>query len=87
MLTYSRILSCFCLLSAVSAGLFSNCGKMSSTCTTPSSVDTADYLGLSAADKAAKIMENVLDDTTSADYYSSLQMSGLMTEKMCPTFT
>jgi len=87
MLSYSRIISSCFLLSSVSAGWFSNCGKMSSTCTTSSSVDTTDYLGLSAADKAAKIMENVLEDTTSADYYSALQMSGIMTEKMCPTFT
>ena len=87
MLSYSRIISSYFLLSSVSAGWFSNCGKMSSTCTTSSSVDTADYLSLSAADKAAKIMENVLEDTTSADYYSALQMAGIMTEKMCPTFT
>ena len=83
----SRLLCCS-LLSSVSAGWFSNCGKLSSTCTTSSSVDTADYLGLSAADKATKIMENVLEDTTSADWLSPpLQIAGLLAEKMCPTFT
>jgi len=77
-----------CLLSSVSAGWFSNCGKFSSSCTTDSSVHTADYLGLSAADKAAKILENVMEDTTSADWYSPLQIpAGILSERMCPTFT
>jgi len=83
-----RILSlCCCLLSSVSAGWFSNCGSLSSTCTTDSSVHTADYLGLSAADKAGKLMTNVLEDTTSADWFSPLQVAGMFKEKMCPTFT
>ena len=85
MLSY-RIICC-CLLSSVSAGWFSNCGKMSSTCTTDTSVHTADYLGLSAADKAGKLMANVLEDTTSADWFSPLQVAGMFKEKMCPTFT
>ena len=84
----SSLLCCSLLSSAVSAGWFSNCGQLSSTCTTSSSLHTADYLGLSAADKAARILEKVLEDTTSADWFSSpLQIAGLLAERMCPTFT
>jgi len=88
MLSWSSRILCCLLLSSVSAGWFSNCGQMSSTCSTSTSVHTPHYLALSAADKAAKIMENVMEDTTSADWLSSLQQSsGILTEKMCPTFT
>ena len=74
------------LLYSVECDWFSNCERLSSTCTTSKSVNTPEYRQLSAADKKTKIMENVMADTRSADWFNPLQMSGILTERMCPTF-
>ena len=65
---------------------FGNCGTFSSSCVPENPVSGEDYLALSAADKKAKIMENVLANTESAEWFGTLEAAGLMTERMCPTF-
>jgi len=66
---------------------FGNCGTFSSSCVPENPVSGEDYLALSAADKKAKIMENVLANTESAEWFGTLEAAGLMTERMCPTFS
>jgi len=43
------------------------------------------YLTLSAAEKNEIIFANCLEDTTSADWFSLLEMPGIFIESMCPT--
>jgi len=74
------------MFSSAGAGWFSNCGKLSASCTSTNPVNTEEYLGLSAAEKKARIMEKVMEDTNSADWLTSLQVAGIFTERMCPTF-
>ena len=62
---------------------FSNCGTFSSTCATENAVNTDEYIALSAEEKKTKIMENVLSDTSTADYPNA---AGMFKESMCPTF-
>jgi len=71
----------------VNGFIFNNdCGKLSPTCVSENSVNTDEYLALSAAEKKTKIMDNVLSDTTPSDFYSGLDMIGIFRESMCPTF-
>ena len=86
MLPATLLLTSLLMFACVESGWFSNCGKLSSSCSTSKSVNTAEYLQLSAADKKTKIMENVMEDTTSADWLSSAEVAGIFTESMCPTF-
>ena len=48
-------------------------------------VSSDSYLTLSAAEKNEIIFANCLEDTTSADWFSVLEMPGLFIESMCPT--
>merc|ERR1719228_1602409 len=43
------------------------------------------YLSLSAAEKSEIIFANCLEDTTSADWFSVLELPGIFIESMCPT--
>jgi len=43
------------------------------------------YLSLSAAEKSEIIFANCLEDTSSADWFSLLELPGLFVESMCPT--
>ena len=71
----------------VNGGLFSNCGKLSSTCVRDNSVNTPEYLALSAADKETKIMANVLTNTNSGEWWNAFRTgSGILRESMCTTF-
>ena len=72
--------------SSLVQGLFDNCGRFSSTCVTESSVNTDEYLALSATEKMTKIMDNILSDTTPSEFYSKTDMIGIFKESMCPTF-
>jgi len=47
-------------------------------------VSTEEYLALPAVEKSAIIWNNVMEDTTSADWFSALEMPGIFTEDMCP---
>ena len=80
------LLKSLLMIASAGAGWFSNCGKLSDTCTTSSPVNTEEYLALSADDKKARIMDLVMEDTESADWFSSLEVAGMFTESMCPTF-
>jgi len=48
-------------------------------------VSSDSYLSLSAAEKSEIIFANCLEDTTSADWFSILELPGLFIESMCPT--
>eukprot|EP00092_Neocalanus_flemingeri_P009099 GFUD01009797.1.p1 GENE.GFUD01009797.1~~GFUD01009797.1.p1 ORF type:complete len:342 (+),score=108.83 GFUD01009797.1:89-1114(+) len=48
-------------------------------------VSSDEYLTLSAAEKNEIIFANMIEDTTSADWFSLLEMPGLFFESMCPT--
>ena len=65
---------------------FSNCGTFSSTCARENTVNTDEYIALSADEKKTKIMENVMSDTSPAEYPSALGVAGIFKESMCPTF-
>ena len=70
-----------------SAGLFGNCGSLSSSCVCENSVNTPEYLELSAEEKLNKIMDNVNSDTSSAQWFNPLILgTGILTERMCPSF-
>jgi len=74
------------LLPQCRGALFGNCGSLSSSCSRDSlSVSSAEYLQLSAKDKMRRIWENCRQDTTSAPWLSTLDLTGLFTEDMCPT--
>merc|ERR1711915_160215 len=77
----------FCVIAVVNSGWFDNCGTFSSSCVPEKPVSGEEYLALSAADKKAKIMDNVLANTESAEWFGTLEAAGLMTESMCPTFS
>ena len=69
------------------AGLFGNCGKFSSSCVCEDSVNTPEYLALSAEEKLNKIMANINKDTSSAEWYNAFVLgTGILSERMCPTF-
>ena len=69
------------------AGLFGNCGTLSSSCECENSVNTLEYLELSAGEKLNKIMDNVNSDTSSAQWFNPFILgTGILTERMCPTF-
>jgi len=74
------------LLSLATGKLFGPCGSLSSTCVGPQSVNTDEYLALSAAEKNEIIFANCLESTTSASWFSGLEMPGMFIESMCPTF-
>jgi len=76
-----------CIIAVVNGGWFDNCGTFSSSCVPENPVSGEEYLALSAADKKAKIMDNVLANTESAEWFGTLEAAGLMTERMCPTFS
>jgi len=48
-------------------------------------VSSDSYLTLSAAEKNEIIFANCLEDTSSADWFSVLEMPGIFIESMCPT--
>ena len=69
----------------VNGFFFNDCGRLSPTCVSENSVNTDEYLALSAAEKKTKIMDNVLTDITPSEYYG-IGMVGIFRESMCPTF-
>jgi len=74
-------------ISWTTGALFGNCGALSKTCVTnTTSVSSDEYLLLSAAEKNAILWEKCLKNTTSAPWLSGLELTGLFTESMCPTF-
>jgi len=48
-------------------------------------VSSDEYLMLSAAEKNEIIFANCMEDTTSAEWFSLLEMPGIFIESMCPT--
>jgi len=67
--------------------LFGPCGSLSSECSHDSlDVSSAEYLTLSAMEKMRRIWSNCMMNTSSAPWYSKLEMLGMVTEAMCPTF-
>eukprot|EP00091_Calanus_sinicus_P018456 TRINITY_DN4220_c0_g1_i2.p1 TRINITY_DN4220_c0_g1~~TRINITY_DN4220_c0_g1_i2.p1 ORF type:complete len:357 (-),score=107.20 TRINITY_DN4220_c0_g1_i2:86-1156(-) len=75
------------LLSLASAKLFGSCGTLSKECASDStSVSSDEYLLLSAAEKNTIIWDNCKQDTTSAPWFSSLELTGLFKESMCSVF-
>jgi|ERR1719318_202237 len=76
----------YVLLPQCRGALFGNCGSLSSSCSRDSlSVSSDEYLHLSAKDKMMRIWENCMQDTSSAPWFSTMDMTGLFTEAMCST--
>ena len=87
LLTMMLLVFVFVSLMSLSTGkLFGPCGKLSSACVGPQSVNTDEYLLLSAAEKNKIIFAKCLENTTSASWFSGLEMLGIFMESMCPTF-
>jgi len=59
---------------------------MFQTCLAWQEVSSDDYLILSAKEKNEIIFANILEDTSSSDWFSLLEMPGIFVESMCPSF-